>query len=106
MSLVNLNSVFDANNDSTVDLVAVLTAPPSSSSSMLVAICGRSGKLMWQMTLNSSCSQTELVALIDQLNFNSPCLPNKSPGIKKELSFLLSILLSLFLFNSEFTGRP
>lgn len=79
MSLVNLNSVFDVNNDSTVDLVAVLTASPSSSSSILVAICGRSGKLMWQMTLNSSCSQTELVALIDQLNFNSPCLPNKSP---------------------------
>ena len=83
MSLVNLNSVFDVNNDSTVDLVAVLTIsapPPSSSSSILIAICGRSGILMWQMTLNSSCTQTELVALIDQLNFNSPCLPNKSPG--------------------------
>jgi len=95
MSLVNLNSVFDVNNDSTVDLVAVLTIsapPPSSSSSILIAICGRSGKLMWQMTLNSSCTQTELVALIDQLNFNSPCLPNKSPGFF--LRYIFKILLN------------
>ena len=81
MSLLNLNSVLDVNNDSTVDSVAVLTMTPSLSSSLLIAICGRSGKLIWQLTLNSNCSRTEQFAIIDQINFNSHCLPNTSPGI-------------------------
>lgn len=91
MSLLNLNAVLDVNNDSTVDLVAVLTmtVAPSSSSSLLIAICGRSGKLIWQLALNSSCTRTEQIAIIDQLNFNSPCLSNKSPGIINSQFLLL-----------------
>ena len=71
MDLVELDSTLDLNHDIVTDLVAVVA---DSEVSFLTAISGRSGELLWQQTVNASCSRIGSLSLIGYVIVEPLCI--------------------------------
>lgn len=82
MDLVDVDLVNDLNGDATSDLLVIVT---DLTNSILIAISGRSGELLWQHALYFNCTQLINLSAIDYVMHHPLCIV--SAGFQKWISF-------------------
>lgn len=90
-NLMAVDLVNDLNGDGTSDLLVIVSDPTNS---ILIAISGRSGELLWQHNLNLNCTQLSNLPAIDYIIHHPFCIINKG---WKELFSRLTVVDLLLL---------
>jgi len=84
-NLMAVDLVNDLNGDGTSDLLVIVSDPTNS---ILIAISGRSGELLWQHNLNLNCTQLSNLPAIDYIIHHPFCIINKesAPAVNVTLT--------------------
>ena len=69
--LVDIDLVSDLNGDATSDLLAIVT---NLTNSILIAVSGKSGELLWQHALHLNCTQVNNLSAIDFVVHHPLCI--------------------------------
>jgi len=82
--LVDIDLVSDLNGDATSDLLAIVT---NLTNSILIAVSGKSGELLWQHALHLNCTQVNNLSAIDFVVHHPLCIiySDNSPDFKGTL---------------------